>query len=121
MNGRCEPVSNSLDELAARGGYMTAAAGLALKNLYNKSTAANQISTEAYTINFSNNSWTEKKGVSKSGHTARGQINIRRGSGAYKGTAEMTVKSNTVTNTRYIEDASIQYTSGQSRFTEIYF
>lgn len=121
MNGRCEPVSNTLDELAARGGYMTTAAGLALKNLYNTSTAANQISTAAYTINFTGNSWTEKKSVSQSGHTARGQINIRRGSGEYLGTAEMTVKSNTVTNARYIESASIQYGSGQSRFTEIYF
>ena len=99
---------------------MTANAGAALKTLFQTSTAASDITTEAYTITYDGNSYEKTKNVTKSGHTARGQLNVRRGSGQYQGTVRLTVSSNTVTNRRYIEN-STGNTAGEMRFTEIYY
>lgn len=78
MRGMCQPVSNSLAELASRGGYMTPACGLALKNLYNSDTQI-YATLNNYTVTFSNNEITKTTSVSTSapsqGGSLRGTIN----------------------------------------------
>lgn len=76
MNGVIYPVSNTLAELEARGGYMTANCGTKLKELYNTSTAVSQIVTKNYTADM-HYTHTHTANVKNGTHTPRGQINLR--------------------------------------------
>ena len=121
MNGICYPVSNNLTELAARGGYMTAACGNALKTLYQTSTAVSGISSEAYTITFTNNEVNKTQSVTQSGKTPCGQMHLHRQSGtANNGPPVDYVNGNTVRIVRYHESGSGN-TTGAIAYREMYY
>lgn len=127
MNGICYPVSNTLAELEARGGYMTPNCGTKLKALYNTSTAVNQILTKNYTATMYY-THAHTANVKNGTHTPRGQINLRNSATAEYNPALPYTRSWTSVNADndvYEARLSILYFNQnyaeEGYFTEIYY
>ena len=126
MNGICYPVSNTLAELETRGGYMTPNCGAKLKELYDTSTAVNQIITKNYTATMYY-AHTAEINVKNGSHTPLGQINLRnQATGEYDPNLSITRSRLSINHTAGTQKAlfSLVYFGDhyaeQTKFTEIY-
>lgn len=131
MNGNCYPVSDSIADMASKGGYLSIAGGTALKNLLNTSqTVSNFTYSKTFTTPtmMYRNGYYSTVNVAVSGHTPRGALNVTRTAnhddeiGSHTNPISCITNGNDVIIRRYrphYEDEEIGL--GEVTWTEIYW